>query len=84
MPISSYASDSSAASQPLSHEFSQSINPVPLVGHGSARRSRDICDRARPAGSSLLAYLVDKRDPGETRESIITINHAHAVADSYT
>eukprot|EP00962_Isochrysis_galbana_P048749 scaffold20395_cov128-Isochrysis_galbana.AAC.2 len=46
MSISLYSSDHSAASQPLSHEFSHS-NPSRPVGHGSARRSRDVCDRAR-------------------------------------
>eukprot|EP00962_Isochrysis_galbana_P036448 scaffold12600_cov107-Isochrysis_galbana.AAC.1 len=47
MSISSYASDHSAASQPPSHsqDFIHSINPVPSVGHGSARHSRDVRDR---------------------------------------
>eukprot|EP00962_Isochrysis_galbana_P034148 scaffold11516_cov125-Isochrysis_galbana.AAC.3 len=48
MSISSYASDSSAASSPHSYDFSQSLlRLVPSVGHGSARRPRDVCDRAR-------------------------------------
>eukprot|EP00962_Isochrysis_galbana_P013508 scaffold3827_cov137-Isochrysis_galbana.AAC.1 len=37
MSISSYASDSSAASIPHSCRI-PSVNPVPSVGHGSARR----------------------------------------------
>eukprot|EP00962_Isochrysis_galbana_P020733 scaffold6068_cov119-Isochrysis_galbana.AAC.17 len=47
MSISSYASDSSAASNPHSYEFSLSLKPIPSVGHGSARHSGDVCDRAR-------------------------------------
>eukprot|EP00962_Isochrysis_galbana_P033872 scaffold11404_cov90-Isochrysis_galbana.AAC.1 len=47
MSISSYASDSSAARQPTAFASLLPVNLIPSVGHGSARRSRDVCDRAR-------------------------------------
>eukprot|EP00962_Isochrysis_galbana_P007843 scaffold2129_cov107-Isochrysis_galbana.AAC.5 len=46
MSISSYSSDHSTASQTAFARI-QSLNPVPSVGHGSARRPRDVCNRAR-------------------------------------
>eukprot|EP00962_Isochrysis_galbana_P024806 scaffold7626_cov134-Isochrysis_galbana.AAC.2 len=41
MSISSYSSYSTALAS------LHSVNPVPSVGHGSARRPRDVRDRAR-------------------------------------
>eukprot|EP00962_Isochrysis_galbana_P004920 scaffold1354_cov111-Isochrysis_galbana.AAC.6 len=57
------ASWSYALSISQSINLSHSLNPVPSVGHGSARHPRDVCDRARRrfVSSRFIRFMYNLR-----------------------